>query len=59
MLIGLDPGVLPVPVVASETFGRTMTPGLNSGEGPNSDGTAWVRTPGDVDGPAIVFVSRS
>jgi hypothetical protein len=44
LLFGLDPGVLPARVVASETFGRTMTPGLSSEEAPNNDGKAGDRT---------------
>lgn len=58
LLIGLDPGVLPVPEVTSATLGRTITPGLSSGEAPNNDGTADVRTLGVGDGPAVEFVSR-
>lgn len=58
-MIGLDPGVLPAPAVARETLGKTMTPGLSSGEAPNNDGTAGVRMLGVVDGPAVEPVSRS
>lgn len=59
LLIGLDPGVLPGPEVVSAMLGRTMTPGLSSGEAPNNDGMADVRTLGVGDGPAAGFVSRS
>ena len=59
LLIGLDPGVLPVPVVMSETFGKTMTPGLSSGEALNNEDTAGVWTFGVVDGPGTEPVSRS
>lgn len=59
LLIGLDPGVLPAPAVASETFGKTMTPGLSSGEAPNIDWTAGAWMLGVVDGPAIDPDSRS
>lgn len=59
LLIGLDPGVLPAPEVASAMLGKTMTPGLSSGEAPNNDGTAGVGTLGVGDGPAAGFVSRS
>ena len=58
-LIGLDPGVLPVPAVASETLGKTMTPGLSSGEAVNNDCTAGVRMLGVVEGPATDPDSRS
>jgi hypothetical protein len=56
--IGLEPGVLPVPVVARETLGRTMTPGLSSGEASKNDGTTddWTLC---VDDPDTGFVSRS
>lgn len=59
LLIGLDPGVLPAPAVVRETLGKTMTPGLSSGEAPNSDGAAGFRTLGVVDGPAMEPVSQS
>ena len=59
MLIGLDPGVLPGPVAASETLGKTMTPGLNSGEAPSNDETVGVWTLGVVDGPGMEPVSLS
>lgn len=59
LLIGLDPGELPAPAVVSETFGKTMTPGLSSGEALNSDCTAGVRMLGVVDGPATDPDSRS
>jgi hypothetical protein len=58
-LIGLDPGVLPVPAVASETFGKTMTPGLSSGEAPNNDGAGGVWMFGVVEGPTTDPDSRS
>lgn len=53
LLIGLDPGVLPAPEAIRVTLGRTMTPGLSSGEAPNNNGTAGVRTLGVGDGPAV------
>lgn len=59
LLIGLDPGVLPGPEVPSAMLGRTMTPGLSSGEAANNDGTVDVRTLGVGDGPPAGFVSRS
>jgi hypothetical protein len=59
ILIGLDPGLLPAPEVASAMLGKTMTPGLNSGEAPNNDGKAGVGTLGVGDGPATGFGSRS
>lgn len=59
LLIGLEPGGLPVPEVARATEGRTMTPGLSSGETPNNDGTTDAPTLGVGDGPATGFVSRS
>lgn len=59
LLIGLDPGVLLAPVAMSETFGKTMTPGLSSGEAPNIDGAGGVWTLGVFDGPAIEPVSLS
>ena len=58
-MIGLDPGVLPAPAVVNETFGRTMTPGLSSGEALNKDCTAGVRMFGVVDGLGTDPESRS
>ena len=51
-MIGLDPGV-------RETLGRTMTPGLSSGEAPKSDGTADDEMVRVVDDPDIELVSPS
>ena len=59
LLTGLDPGVLPAPAAVSETLGKTITPGLSSGEAPNNDGTVGVLTLGVVDGPAMELGSRS
>lgn len=49
---------MPVPV--SETFGKTMIPGLSSGVALNNDETAavWITGVAD-DGPATEPVSRS
>ena len=57
--LGLDPGELPAPEVASAMLGRTMTPGVSSGEAPNNDGTADARTLGVGDGPDTGFGSES
>ena len=51
--------MLPAPVVVNETFGRTMTPGLSSGEALNNDCTAGVRMLGVVGGAGTDPDSRS